>query len=96
LMWNAIDFIGKKFGMEKGVEFIDLLPSEAARWQAAIEPVIDKYVKTMVGKGFPETEVKGWIKFLRERSEYWTKKQITLRIPSVAGPPELKPEALLK
>jgi hypothetical protein len=80
--------------MEKGVEFIDLSPSEAARWKAAVEPVINNYVKNMVGKGFSEAEVKGWIKFLRDRVEYWTKKQIALRIPSVAGAPELKPEAI--
>jgi TRAP-type C4-dicarboxylate transport system substrate-binding protein len=96
LMWNAVDFAGKAYGVEKGVEFIELLPSEATRWKAAVEPVIDNYVKAMVEKGFPEAEVKGWIKFLRDRVEYWTKKQIELRIASVAGPPELKPEALKK
>ncbi|MEW6668965.1 MAG: TRAP transporter substrate-binding protein [Thermodesulfobacteriota bacterium] len=95
LMWNAIDFVGKKFGLEKGVEFIELPGEELKRWQAAVEPVIDNYVKTMVGKGFSEAEAKGWVKFLRERSEFWTKKQAELRIPSAVGPPELKPEALL-
>ena len=94
LMWNSIDFVGKKFGLSKGVEFIELPPSELPRWQAAVEPVIDDYVKRLVGKGFSESEVRGWIKFLRERSDYWTKKQITLRIPSAAGPPEVRPEAL--
>ena len=94
LMWNSIDFVGKAYGVEKGVEFIDLSPSEAARWKAAVEPVINNYVKTMVGKRFSEAAVRGWIKFLRDRVEYWTKKQIALRIPSVAGAPELKPEAM--
>jgi TRAP-type C4-dicarboxylate transport system substrate-binding protein len=94
LMWNSIDFVGKNFGLSKGVEFIELPPSELPRWQAAVEPVIDDYVKRLVGKGFSESEVRGWIKFLRERSDYWTKKQITLRIPSAAGPPEVRPEAL--
>ena len=96
LMWNANDFVGKKFGQEKGVEFIDLPPDEIAKWRAAVEPVIDDYVKTMVSKGHSEAEVRGWIKFLRDRIEYWTAKQIALRIPSAAGPPELKPEALIK
>lgn len=93
LMWNSIDFVGKAFGLSKGVEFIDLPPSELPKWQAAVEPVIDGYVKRLVGKGFSEAEVKGWVKFLRERSDYWTKKQISLRIPSAAGPPEVKPQA---
>jgi len=96
LMWNAIDFVGKEFGKVKGVGFPELAPGEYPRWKAAVEPVIDNYVKTMVGKGFPESEVRGWIKFLHDRSEFWTKKQIALRIPSAVGPPELKPEALIK
>jgi TRAP-type C4-dicarboxylate transport system substrate-binding protein len=96
LMWNTVDFAGKAYGVEKGVEFIDLSQSEALRWKAAMEPVMDKYIKTMVGKGFSEAEVRGWIKFIRDRTEYWFKKQIALHIPSVNGAPELKPEALLK
>ena len=94
LTWNAIDFVGKKFGLSKGVEFVELPLSELPKWQAAVEPVIDDYVKRMVGKGYSEAEVRGWVKFLRERSDYWTRKQISLRIPSAAGPPEVRPEAL--
>ena len=94
LMWNSVDFNGKAFGMKKGVEFIELPPSELPKWQAAVAPVIDNYAKKMVGKGFSEAEVRGWIKFLRERIDYWTKRQIALRIPSIAGPPELKPQAM--
>jgi len=90
LMWNSINFIGKNFGLGKGVEFIDLPPSELPKWEAAVEPVIDNYVKKMVDKGYSETEVRDWIKFLRERSEYWKAKQISLRIPSAAGPPETR------
>jgi TRAP-type C4-dicarboxylate transport system substrate-binding protein len=96
LRWNAVDFAGKAFGKEKGVEFIELSPSEAEKWVAAVEPVIDGYVKNMVSKGFAEDEVRGWIKYLRDRIKYWTERQILLHIPSVAGPPEVKPEALIK
>jgi TRAP-type C4-dicarboxylate transport system substrate-binding protein len=92
-MWNAIDFIGKGFGLKKGVEFIELPDSELPRWQAAVKPVVDGYVKRMVKKGFSEAEVRGWIKFLRERGEHWKARQIALRLPSAAGPAELKPEA---
>jgi TRAP-type C4-dicarboxylate transport system substrate-binding protein len=95
LMWNAIDFVGEKFGLEHGVEFIDLPPAEIKKWQAAVEPVFDNYVKTMVGKGYSEAEVRGWIKFLHDRAEFWKQKQIELRIPSAVGPPELKPKALI-
>jgi TRAP-type C4-dicarboxylate transport system substrate-binding protein len=95
LMWNAIDFIGKAFGLAKGVEFIELPPSELPKLKVAVEPVMDDYVERLVGKGFSKAEVKGWITFLQERSDYWTRKQISLHIPSAAGPPELKPEALI-
>jgi hypothetical protein len=48
----------------------------------------------MTDKGFSEPEVRSWIKYLRERSDYYTKKQITLRIPSAAGPKEVRPESI--
>jgi TRAP-type C4-dicarboxylate transport system substrate-binding protein len=91
LMWNAVDFAGKEYGIQQGVEFIDLPPAEVAKFKAAVEPVIDNYVNTMVGKGFSEAEVNGWIKFLQDRIDYWTQKQISYHIYSIAGPPEVKP-----
>lgn len=94
LMWNSVDFNGKAFGQKKGVEFIDLPPDELEKWQAAVKPVFENYVKKMAAKGFSEAEVRGWIEFLRERIDYYTKMQIALRIPSIAGPPELKPQAI--
>ncbi len=94
MTWNSIDFVGKAFGQKKGVEIIELPADETAKWQAAVQPVFDGYVKRLVAKGFAEEEVRGWIKYLRERSDYYTKKQIALRIPSAAGPPEVRPAAL--
>lgn len=94
LMWNSVDFNGKAFGQKKGVEFIDLPPEELTKWQAAVKPVIENYVKKMVAKGFSESEVRSWIAYLRERIDYWKERQIALRIPSIAGPPELKPQAI--
>jgi len=96
LMWNSIDFVGKAAGMAEGVEFIDLSDAEVAKFKAAVEPVIGNYTDAMVEKGYTEAEVKGWIEFMGERIDYWTAKQIAWRIPSAAGPPEVKPEALLK
>lgn len=91
LMWNSIDFLGKAFAEQKGVEFIDLSPAEAARWQEAVQPVIDSYVKKMVSSGYSEAEVKGWLTFLKDRIDYWTKKQESLFIKSPTGPPEMRP-----
>jgi len=96
LMWNSVDFAGKEYGDENGVQFYDLTPAEAARWQAAVAPVVDSYITNMVAAGHSEAEVRGWLDFIKERIDYWTAKQIALRIASIAGPPEVKPDALLK
>jgi TRAP-type C4-dicarboxylate transport system substrate-binding protein len=89
-MWNQIDFDGKEFAAGKGVEFIDLAPDQVERWKGAAAPAIDAYVQSMVGAGYKEDEVRGWIKYLRERIDHWTRKQIELKIKSVTGPPEMR------
>jgi TRAP-type C4-dicarboxylate transport system substrate-binding protein len=91
LMWNSIDFAGKDFAAEKGVKFIELSDAQVEKWKAATAPVIDNYVKDMVSKGYSESEVKGWISYLRERIDFWTKKQIEYRIPSPTGPAAMRP-----
>jgi len=90
LMWNLIDVEGKDFALKQGTEIIDLSPQEAERWKKAAEPVVQNYVKDMVGKGYPESEVRGWIQFLRERIDYWTAKQIELRLTSATGPDAMR------
>jgi TRAP-type C4-dicarboxylate transport system substrate-binding protein len=89
LMWNSVEVEGKEFGLKHGVEFIELSREEAARWRKAVQPVIDEYEKDMVGKGFGTDEVRGWVKFLEERMDYWTKKQVELGIKSATGPKEV-------
>jgi len=90
-MWNAQDFDGQVFAKARGVEYINLPKEEEERWAKAVEPIIENYIKRMASKGFGESEVRGWIKYLRERTEYLTKKQLALHISSVTGPPELRP-----
>ena len=91
LMWNEIDFDGKDFARKKGVENIELPPEELARWVSVTSQVIEGYIKDMTSKGYSEGEVRGWIKFLHERIDYWTKKQIGYRIKSATGPKEMQP-----
>jgi len=93
LMWNEIDLVGKTFGAEKGMQYIELSDEEGARWQKAVEPVFAGYTKMMVGKGFSESEVKGWIDYMRDRIKYWTAKQMEYKIPSPTGPAGMRPEA---
>jgi len=90
MMWNAIDFDGRDAIVKAGGEYINLSKEEEARWTKAVQPVIEDYVKRMVSRGFSESEVRGWIKFLRDRTAYLTKKQIELKISSVTGPAEIR------
>jgi hypothetical protein len=90
-MWNSIDFAGKNFAAAKGVEFIDLSPAEAEKWKQASTPVIEDYVASMVSSGHSEAEVRGWLKFLADRIDYWSQKQISLFIKSPTGPKEMRP-----
>ena len=90
LMWNSIDFKGKAFGKKEGVHFIKLSPASVIRWKKAVKPVIGEYVKQLVSRGFPETAVRSWLKFLHDRINYWTKKQIEWDIKSSTGPAEMR------
>ena len=96
LMWNEIDFEGKAFGKEKGVNFIDLTDEQAAKWEAAVGPVVANYEKTMVSKGFPEAEIKDGISYMKDRIKYWTEKQEEYRVPSPTGPAAMRPEAYVQ
>ena len=91
LMWNSVDFDGRDFADEKGVEVLQLSTDEVENWKEQTEPVVANYIKDMTQKGFSEDEVRGWISFLRERIDYWSAKQMDLRIKSPTGPAEMRP-----
>jgi TRAP-type C4-dicarboxylate transport system substrate-binding protein len=88
--WNEIDIDGKKLGMEKGLEFIQLPSDEMKKWQKAVEPVLDKYVKSMTDAGYPTKEVRESINYIRMRIEYWLKKQEESGIKSSTGPAKVR------
>lgn len=89
-MWNEIDIDGKQLGIEKGLKFIELPREEIKKWKGAVEPVLDKYVKSMVAAGYPEKETRELINYARMRIEYWEKKQKELGIKSSTGPPAVR------
>ena len=91
LVWNASDIRGKAYAEKKDVEIISLEPDQIARWQEAANTVIGEYVKEMTAKGFKEDEVKGWIKYLRDRIDYWAKAQVGLYgVYSATGPADMR------
>ena len=89
-MWNEVDIDGKKYGMEKGLQFIELPPEEITKWKKAVEPVLDKYVKSMVTAGYQEKETRELINYARMRIEYWTKKQKESGVKSSTGPSDVR------
>ena len=89
LVWNTADYLGKNAGEANGVEFITLSEAELARFAAAVEPVIDNWIATMVDAGYSQAEVQGWIDYVQERIDFWTAKQIKYHIKSAAGPAEV-------
>ncbi len=90
MMWNAIEFPGKAFGADKGVEYIEISGSEEAKFQAAADTVVENYVKKMVGNGFAESEIRGWIKYLKDRSAEMLELQKFYQVKSTVGPPEVR------
>jgi TRAP-type C4-dicarboxylate transport system substrate-binding protein len=85
-VWNEVDVKGYKQGKEQGVEFINLSPEEMARWEQAVQPVIDDKIESLVQQGRAEEKVKEMIEYIQERTEYWTEKQIEKGITSPTGP----------
>jgi TRAP-type C4-dicarboxylate transport system substrate-binding protein len=82
--WNEINVLGFETAIAQGAEFITLPDEEAARWKAAVQPVMENYVKKMAGKGASEEEVREQLDFIKERMAYWDQQQIEQKIPSEA------------
>ncbi|MBP1706572.1 MAG: C4-dicarboxylate transporter substrate-binding protein [Chloroflexi bacterium] len=82
LKWNEVNVLGFQQAISQGAEYITLPPDEAARWKTAVQPVMDNYVKKMVGKGFTEQQAKDMIAFIKDRMAYWDQQAIAQNIPS--------------
>jgi len=81
-LWNEMDIEGRDVFKAKGGQVITLSDAEAARWVAAVQPVIGAYKKRMTAEGFKESDVDKWIAFVKERIAYWKKEEVQRKIPS--------------
>ncbi len=72
------------------VSFADFADKEADRWMTRALPIIDTYVNKMTGRGYPESEVREWLSFIKKRSEYWSAKQVELKIRTATGTAEMR------
>lgn len=51
--WDVIDVEGRKYTLSLGNKIIPLSKEESARWAEAVKPVIDEWIRSAEGKGFP-------------------------------------------
>ena len=81
-LWDQMDIEGRDLFTSKGGQMIYLSDAEAQKWIKAVEPVMGDYKKSMVSKGHTDADVGGWVKYIKERIEYWHKEQKARKIPS--------------
>ena len=77
---NAIDIEGRDYLKSHGGQLISLSNKEVQRWAKAAQPVFDRHVKELEAKGYKQTEVEGYIKFIGERIPYWAKKEREMKV----------------
>jgi TRAP-type C4-dicarboxylate transport system substrate-binding protein len=82
-LWNQMDIEGVDVFKSQGGQIIPLADAEVAKWKKAVEPVVVDYKKNMVSKGYKETDVDGWLKYIGDRIEYWKKQE---KDKGIAGP----------
>jgi TRAP-type C4-dicarboxylate transport system substrate-binding protein len=81
-LWDQMDIEARDLFKSGGGQVIPLSDSEAARWIKAVEPIFGDYKKNMVAKGYKESEVDGWVSYIKERIGYWQKEQKRRGMPT--------------
>ena len=75
-VWNGYDRMGEDFflSLGGGREVVQIPPDENARWEEAVKPVIDAYIKEKGprGVGLP---AKSMVDYIKSRIAYWTGKE---------------------
>lgn len=51
--WDEIEKVGRDFTISRGNKIISFLQEEDLKWQKAVKPLLDEYVKNMENKGLP-------------------------------------------
>ena len=72
-VWNYYDRAGLEYfkGLP-GRELIEIPEENRAKWQAAVQPVTENYIKEKTAKGIPAKEI---LDYFHERIEYWSARQ---------------------
>ncbi len=80
--FNKIDMAGKDFFLGQGGKMVPLSNKEGARWAKEVQPVIADFKKDLMSKGYSESEIDGWLKFVGERTQYWKGQEKRNKIPT--------------
>ncbi len=75
-MWGGLNNADYALGKDLGIDYITLSAAEKARWKAAVAEVIDAYVDARVAAGESRSEVEEWVKYIEERTEYWSEEEL--------------------
>jgi hypothetical protein len=79
---NQIDIAGRDFFKDKGGQIYPLADDEIKRWQKAMEPLFETYMKDMQAKGYKKSEMDEQLKYIRERIAYWTEQEKIQKLPT--------------
>jgi TRAP-type transport system periplasmic protein len=92
LTWDEQLVQGLEYAKSVGDNIFVLPKDEAARWSAAIMPLIDKRLKDIIGKGFSQKETDEAWKYFNSRVAYWNGQQASHNV----APVRTQMETLLK
>jgi TRAP-type C4-dicarboxylate transport system substrate-binding protein len=77
-VWEYYDKIGLEYFQSlPGRELIQIPPDQRAEWEAAVAPVIEKYIKDKTAMGLPAKEI---LAYFNERIKYWTAKKPSIEV----------------
>ena len=80
--WNEMEIVGRDFFLQQGGKILNLTRAESAKWEKAVQPVVADYKKDLVSKGYKAAEVDSWIKYMKQRMQYWKGQEKAKKIPT--------------
>ncbi len=80
--WNRIDIEGRDYFTKLGGQVLVVSDAEQAKMVKAVEPVIADYKKDLSAKGYKPAEVDGWVKFIKDRIEFWKGQEKAQKVPT--------------
>jgi TRAP-type C4-dicarboxylate transport system substrate-binding protein len=89
LTWDEQLVQGIEYSKSVGNTIYVLPKEEASRWTAAIKPVVDACLKSVVGKGFTQTEVEEAWAYFKSRVAYWNGQQAKNNVSPVQAQMEV-------